>query len=62
MAEPDELDCKQNIFPKCPYCGYDDEDYYEYAKEGEFEYECMKCGKKFIVECETVVMFNTRKA
>jgi transposase-like protein len=60
MPEPDELDCQQNILPKCPHCGYDHEDYCEFA--GNDTYECEKCGKSFVVECETVVMFNTRKA
>ena len=60
MPEPDNLDCQQNILPKCLHCGHDHDDYTEFTEGGEFEYE--KCGKEFIVECETVLMFNTRKA
>lgn len=59
MPEPDELDCQQNILPKCPHCGYDDEDYYDYTNG---EHTCGVCGKKFVVEVENVLMFSTRKA
>jgi len=59
MPEPDELDCQQNILPKCPHCGHDHEDYTEYVENG--TYECEECGKQFIVEVETVVIFNTKK-
>jgi transcription elongation factor Elf1 len=59
MPEPDSLDCQQNILPKCPHCGHDHEDYFEFDKDG--TYTCEECGKQFELEVETVLMFNTRK-
>ena len=45
--------------PICPYCGYEDMNYFEYNEEG--DYYCNSCGKKFHLTFWTEVNFTTSK-
>lgn len=37
--------------PKCPFCGYEEEDYYYYAPTSGFmTHKCEKCGKEIDLE------------
>jgi hypothetical protein len=47
-----EIDHEYTIFPTCPYCGYEDEDWWEgagaKAQDGDsWEEECGACGRAY---------------
>ena len=53
-----KFDCFCNRHAICPYCGYEDEDSWEY-KEGENDAECPSCGEPFTVIAELVAEYTT---
>ena len=44
----------------CPYCGWEDEDSWE-TQEGDDEYSCGFCEKKFVLEVEHSVSYSTKR-
>ena len=44
----------------CPYCGYKDEDTFEY-NEDESEVECLHCNRKFVYVREICVKYTTHR-
>ena len=53
-----ELDCFREWHAICPWCGYEDEDSWEY-QEGETDTECPSCGEPYTVECTAEVLYTT---
>lgn len=44
----------------CPYCGYRDEDSYEYGDDECFEVECPDCGRTFDVTQTVIISYDSR--
>ena len=70
MAEPEEKpeelewwDLVSTSSPKCPYCGYEDEDWHEYTPQpNEVEsWECPHCHKEYECTMELVAEFTSNK-
>ena len=53
------IDCFHKRYAVCPWCGYEDEDSWEY-EEGETEAECPNCGKEFTVIAEIEMNYTTK--
>jgi nitrate/TMAO reductase-like tetraheme cytochrome c subunit len=49
----------------CPHCQFPIEEWYEYVNpsdmDGQFEEDCSECGKHFLVEFNTYIIFKTMK-
>ena len=60
MTQPDRL-----LRPKCPHCGYEEKDAWEWnfgaGLEGERESTCGSCGGEFLCCREVDVYFRSRK-
>ena len=54
-------DCRFQDYIVCPYCGYIDEDSWEYAEDGECQdIECRSCGRKLELIIDITIDFTTR--
>ena len=59
MTQSDRL-----LRPKCPHCGYEEKDAWEWdfgGMEGEREITCGSCGEEFFCCREVDVYFRSRK-
>lgn len=53
-----ELDCWNEPYAVCPWCGYEDPDSWEY-QEGVTDTECPRCGKPITVTAELEITYTT---
>lgn len=57
-----ELDHMRNSLIKCPYCGYEDPDSWEYSNSvREESIECGNCENEFLMIAEPEVFYSTSK-
>lgn len=72
MSEPiadseTTLDCSSNQYPKCPYCGYEDDEFLmeggPFPKEDgdEMWYDCPECDRRYQIRGHTEHSFTTYK-
>jgi uncharacterized Zn finger protein len=64
VSAPDELDCLHNSALKCPHCGHDLDDSWEYFDSGAEEclgIECEECGGVFDASVTVTCTYSTRK-
>ena len=54
-----EQSCKEEI--TCPWCGYEDSDSWEFEGEYDDAYECLECGREFILEVRTEVTYTSKR-
>ena len=45
----------------CPWCGYSDPDSWEFEGEYDDAYECLHCGKPFIVERIVDITYTSKR-
>ncbi len=45
----------------CPWCGYEDPDSWEFDDEYDDKYECLRCGKPFVLEKLVEVTYTSRR-
>lgn len=45
----------------CPWCGYVDTDSWEFDDEYDDKYECLRCGKPFVLEKLVEVTYTSRR-
>jgi hypothetical protein len=64
MAEQQPIDTDGTDEPVCPWCGRKYSDGWEFftgSERDEIEVECDKCGKVFVLRCETDVSYWSEK-
>jgi len=61
-GEAEETCCEDEVY--CPYCGEKQsmDDWYKHYEEGEHDYECHDCDKKFVIDTSLKYTFSTRRA
>ena len=59
LAWENEQRHKDNI--TCPWCGYEDPDSWEFDDEYDDKYECLSCGKPFVLEKFVEVTYTSKR-
>jgi transposase-like protein len=55
-----KYDTEFNGHPVCPYCGHENEPYYDMPSTDWEEYECSKCGRTFVTMVEYEPKYSTK--